>query len=952
VVATPGRDAYPRFTPDGARIVFSSDRSGALQLYSTPVGGGETVRHTFHSEGNRLECLSPDGRRAIVRGLRERHGLRSMRLMEIDLTTVSRERRLFDADAHSPAWSPDGMSLLFCRGGEQLWREGHRGSRASRIWRFDHGTRAFTLEIPGDFEAQSPLWLPDGSGFYFISNQSGSANLWRSEFGAPPAQLTFHEGEGIITPDLSRDGSTLIYRRGNGIFRMRPGNGPNAEEIRFHTTAAGTGTEGITTSIRGCDAADLTESGQLVFAAAGELWWSPQAGAEPVRMTRSAEAEEAPGFYPDGRHLYYLSDDGISANYRRAPVDGGKPADVSELTRGTGSKSGLKPSPDGRRIAWIAGAGDVFTARADGSEPLLVFPCPDKPTFDWSPDGDWLAIAAEDRNANRDILLVRADGTAPPVNLTRHPAFEGSPKWSPDGRWLVFTGKRDATGEAALWRIDFGPGGIRTGVSAASLIRAGDGAERIPTRGIEPTRVIWHPHSSRVWFQSRTPSNANVYSIGIDGEDMRSESSRRGVPVRFTASGELFLRADRIPEIRRGEQAVPFPIDVEIERPRAEVMRLAFRRIWRTLGERFHDPKMNGRDWKAVLDRYEPLAAEARHSRQFDMVVSRMLGELNASHLAFHRKPWPDEQRGAMNEPGTAHTGIVFDDHGTDPAAPLRVARVIPGTPVALVDHAPRPGETVTRIAGMEVRHRTPLHECLRGAEGTSIPITLRAADGKERVVEARGISYRKARALDLRAASEAAAETVARISPRTAYLGIREMSRSALASLELSVHRLSDTHDRMILDLRDNSGGREADRMLSLFTRTPHFHTIPRGGETGYPIDRLRAPSWDKPLVVLCNEISFSNSEIFCHAMRQSGRAPLVGTRTAGGVISAVNVTIPDAGALQVPFRSWFLSATGGNLDLNGAIPDHPVDLGPAEEARGTDPQLLKAIEVVGGIR
>jgi len=952
VVGEPGRDAYPRFTPDGTRIVFSSDRSGTMQIYSKPLAGGETLRHTFHSEGNELECLSPDGKRAIVRGLRERHGFRSARLKEIDLTTVARERRIFDASAHSPAWSPDGKTLLFCRGGEQLWRKGYRGSRASRIWSFKPAGRSFTLEIPGDFEARSPQWLPDGCGFYFVSNQSGAFNLWLKKTGAMPEQLTFDRDDGMITPDLSHDGSTLVFRKGTGVFRMSPGKDREAVEIRFHKNDPVNDANDFITRTRGCSAADLTESGAVVFAAEGELWWIPKAGAKAARMTRSAEAEESPRFSTDGRYLYYLCDDGISANYRRARVEAGTLTDIREITRGTGSKSGFKPSPDGKRIAWIAGAGDVFTADADGANPRMVFPCWDKPTIDWSPDGEWLAIAAEDRNANRDILLVRADGSAAPVNLTRHPGFDGSPKWSPDGRWLVFSGKRDLTGESALWKIDFGPGGIRRDTATAILIRAGDRATRIPTKGIEPMRVIWHPDSSQLWFQSRTSSNQKVYAIGIDGKGMRSVASRRGVPVRFTSGGGLFLRVNRVPEILSENEAVSFPIDLETDRPRPDVMRLAFRRVWRTLGERFHDPKMNGRDWKAVLDRYEPAAAAAWHSRQFDMVVARLMGELNASHLAFHRKPWPGEEHHPKGEPATAHTGIVFDDRDTHPAAPLRVARVVRGSPVALLVHAPRTGETVLRIAGIDVTNDTPLHELLNGAEGNPIPITLRAADGTERVVEARGISYQKARALDLRAEFENAAETVARIAPRTAYLGIREMSRPALESLELSVHRLAETHDRMILDLRDNSGGREADRMLSIFTQTPHAYTIPRGGKKGYPIDRLRSPAWKKPLVVLCNEISYSNSEIFCHAVKHLRRAPLVGTRTAGGVISAVNVTIPDVGVLQVPFRSWFLTETGDNLDLNGAVPDNPVDLGPAEEDGGHDPQLQRAIEVVGKIR
>ena len=952
VVGGPGRDSHPRFTPDGTRIVFSSDRSGSLQVYSVGTAGGETTRHTFHSEGNELECLSPDGKRALVRGLRERHGFRSTRLMEIDLTETRRERRIFDATAHSPAWSPDGSTLLFCRGGEQLWRKGYHGSRASRIWSYKPATGSFKLELPGEFEARSPLWLPDGSGFYFVSNQTGTANLWLRTSEGPNKQITFHEDDGVVTPDLSRDGSTLVFRMGTGVYRMSPGIGHEAEEVRFHTNEP-IPEAAFLTKVDGCSAADLAADGRgLVFATEGELWWMAGPEASPVRMTTTAEAEEAPLFAPGGRYLYYLCDDGVSANYRRAIPGNGRLAAVENVTSGSGSKGGLKFSPDGKRIAWIQGTGDIHTADADGSNARLAFPCWDRPTFDWSPDGKWLAVAAEDRNANRDILLARADGSGKPVNLTRHPGFEGSPKWSPDGRWLVFNARRDTSGETALWRIDFGRGGIRDAATPESLIRAGERAREVSTKGIEPTRVIWHPDSSQVWFQSRNASNDSVYSVGIDGEGMKTVFKGRGIPVRFAADGGLLLRSNRVPRIRNNDATVSYRIDLTVERPRDEVSRLAFRRIWRTLGERFHDPRMNGRDWEALLRRYEPAAAEARTSRQFDMVVARLMGELNASHLAFHRKPWPGEQQAVTSEPATAHSGIVFDDRNPDPSAPLRVRRVLAGSPVALVGDPPLAGETVVRIAGLKVTNGTPLHELLNGREDSVIPVTLRNAQGKERVVEARAISYHRARLLDARAEVETAAETVTRKSPGTAYISIRDMSRKSLETLELAVHRMADDSQRLILDLRDNSGGREADRMLSIFTQVLHSHTLPRGGPKGYPMDRMRAPVWDKPLAVICNEVSFSNSEIFCHAVKHTGRAPLVGTRTAGGVISAVTVTIPDAGVLQVPFRSWFLTKTGENLDLNGALADHPVDLGPAEEDNASDPQLLRAIEVVEEIR
>jgi tricorn protease len=98
----------------------------------------------------------------------------------------------------------------------------------------------------------------------------------------------------------------------------------------------------------------------------------------------------------------------------------------------------------------------------------------------------------------------------------------------------------------------------------------------------------------------------------------------------------------------------------------------------------------------------------------------------------------------------------------------------------------------------------------------------------------------------------------------------------------------------------------------------------------------------------VLCNKDTFSNAEIFCHAVKHIKRAPLVGIATAGGVISAIKATIPDVGEIQVPFRGWFEVGTGDNYDVRGAQPDYKVDLTPADEDVGRDPQLSKALEVL----
>jgi Tol biopolymer transport system component len=215
LVDNPARDAFPQWTPDGSRIVFSSDRSGSLQVYSIPASGGETLQHTDHSQGNELECLSPDGSHALVRGLREVSGPRATVLLTINLQNEEREQRVFTAPVgDGAAWSPDGNQVLFCKGGEALHRKGYRGSRASQIWRFDLTTESFTQLTTAETESRAPLWHSDGQGFYFLSAETGTLNLWTKRFTEPTAKaLTHFSGDGIFMGQPAADGSVFVLQR-------------------------------------------------------------------------------------------------------------------------------------------------------------------------------------------------------------------------------------------------------------------------------------------------------------------------------------------------------------------------------------------------------------------------------------------------------------------------------------------------------------------------------------------------------------------------------------------------------------------------------------------------------------------------------------------------------------------------------------------------------------------
>lgn len=411
----------------------------------------------------------------------------------------------------------------------------------------------------------------------------------------------------------------------------------------------------------------------------------------------------------------------------------------------------------------------------------------------------------------------------------------------------------------------------------------------------------------------------------------------------------MLWRIHRVPvvlnleEFFQPEAAEPMQFETTFERDRKEFLRVGYRRIWRTLGERFHDPEMNGLDWEVIRVKYEGLASRSRTSREFDHVIGRLMGELNASHLVFQRKPWSDESKPKKLKAKTLHPGLVF----TPPAdGPLRVAQTLPGFPIHRLKPPIFPDEVVLSIGGKPVDGRTPLSPFFLGLPGKVVVMTLKDQKGNSRVVSAKCDSYEMARLVE-KQTSLANNERTSRLEGVT-YLPLRSMSSSSLEKFRLAIHRASIESKALILDLRANGGGREANRMLASLLQEIPFITQPRGGPIGYSHDRLPVVPWQHPVAVLCDQNTYSNSEIFCHAYLAADRGPLIGTRTAGGVISAVKTDIMGLGKLQVPFRSWRDPRTKTSLDLNGAQPSFPVPLTPADEVAGRDPQLEKALEVL----
>lgn len=228
---------------------------------------------------------------------------------------------------------------------------------------------------------------------------------------------------------------------------------------------------------------------------------------------------------------------------------------------------------------------------------------------------------------------------------------------------------------------------------------------------------------------------------------------------------------------------------------------------------------------------------------------------------------------------------------------------------------------------------------------------------------------FRNQRATATKATQTAATNVVTyQMMPGTTigYIKIKTFGSSNAASeTEAALKALNKAGaTAYVLDLRDNGGGyiNQAFSIFAMFVDSGQFATI-KGTKDGKPYleeltvtarhledkengkattsRRVENLTGGKPVVLLVNGSSASASEMLAGALRDHGRAELVGTRTFGKGIAQLNINLAHNTSMQVTFASLNQPA-GGNIHGKGMTPDHVVSNRPR-----LDDQLQKAVEV-----
>jgi TolB protein len=217
-------NAYPRWSKDGKRILFQSNRGGKWQLYVMDADGANERRITDGDHNENFPDWSPDNE--WIAFVSDRDGNEEVYVMRADGTEQRNLSRHPGRDIH-PYWAPNGKKLLF---------NSTRDAKHFQIYSVHtDGTNLERLSTSDDDHTCARL-SPDGRRMVYLANLTMGQDdvIVADSLAQKPANVT-NDAAADGWPVWTPDGSRIVYASGQGSFSLFSMN-PNGSDRRRLTS--------------------------------------------------------------------------------------------------------------------------------------------------------------------------------------------------------------------------------------------------------------------------------------------------------------------------------------------------------------------------------------------------------------------------------------------------------------------------------------------------------------------------------------------------------------------------------------------------------------------------------------------------------------------------------------------------------------------------------------------
>ncbi len=323
-------DFHPIWSPDGKYIAFASDRYGNFDIFLISAEGGKPKRLTFHSSSDIPTDFTPDGKYILFYSRRMKSVKSSIfpvRVFpEVYKVSVSGgiPQMYLTTAAIEAKFNKAGDKIIYYdkKGFEDKWRKHHTSSITRNIWIYSEKTGKFKKITDFKGEDRDPVWAPDEKYFYYLSEKSGSFNVWKKSLTAPndEKQLTFFSKDPVRFLSISKDGKLCFGFNGDIYILKKDSKKPTKVNIKLDVDYA-YNNEKVITKASGITEFALSPNGkEVAFVIRGDIFVSSVDFSDTKRITNTPEQERSVSFSPDGKKLIFAGERDNSWNIYEASI--------------------------------------------------------------------------------------------------------------------------------------------------------------------------------------------------------------------------------------------------------------------------------------------------------------------------------------------------------------------------------------------------------------------------------------------------------------------------------------------------------------------------------------------------------------------------------------------------------------------------------------------------------
>ncbi len=1003
-----GFEMFARYSPDGRTIAFTGQYDGNTEVFTIPAEGGKPKRLTTTATlgrddvsdrmgpNNIVMGWTPDGKNIIYRSRKQSFNDFVGQLFSVPFQGgISSELPLSTGGFCS--WSPDGTQLAFNRVFREFrtWKY-YQGGMADDIRIYDTRTAEVTKITDNKAQDIIPMWWKEE--IYFLSDRDRIMNIFAYNTRTKATRkVTQFNNYDVKFPSLGKD--AIVFEQAGYIHYLDLNTQQSRQlNIRIADDEINGRDEWADASKRIFSYEISPDGKRALFSARGDVWTVPAENGITRNLTASSNAHDRSAVWsPDGKYIAYMSDvNGEYEIYIQRQDGSEKPI---QLTSGADTyKFSLVWSPDSKKIMWNDKMLRLQYIDIDSKKVTLV----DRNTtweynqFTWSPDSKWIAfVRPEPNDMSRIYIYDTQKATSTAVTSEWHSS--SSPAFSEDGKYLFFVSDRDFNPiySATEWNHAY------VEMSRIYMLTLAKGTPSPFALVNDEVTVKEEPAAAPAKKEEKKeekPAASNAVVIDFDGIADRiialpvrssyyrnlqsvgqrlyynefSQRERKGYLKMFdlekkkeTEIGEFggyeISRDGKKMLLGKGSQyaIIDLPVGaakmdntldlsgMKVMVNKKEEWKQIYDESWRQMRDFFYVPNMHGVDWKAMHTKYAVMLPNVRHRNDLNYLIGELIGELNVGHAYVNggERPSPDRIK----------TGLLGAKLSRHASGFYQIDKILKGqnwdksrrSPLTEVGVNANPGDLIVAINGISTKEMDDIYTALIGTAGRQVELSLNTTPsltGARKVLvqpidDESGLYYFNWVEENIRKVNEATNGEVGYIHvPDMGPEGLNEFAKYFYPQLSKKA---------LIIDDRGNGGGNVSPMLIERLSRE-----VTRANMARNVLDLNQTPRQMMlgPKVLLINQYSASDGDLFPYAFKKHQLGKVIGVRTWGGVVG-IRGSLPfvDGADLRRPeFASYSSEESKWIIEGEGVDPDIWIDNDPAREYRGIDDQLSKAIEVI----